>query len=182
MNLAVKSSIGLALAALAWVSAAPGQASNDNRAASLALASSNGEVAVEGAESGAVFREIDDPHTGERWLLTRDPRHPGGPGRMVLASGPADYRQNAGAAASVAGALPVEMSPPWRLPVIHMGDRLIVEERTALAEARLEAVALGPAFPGSPLKVRLVAGGLVVRAVALAPGRAALAPEAGGRP
>lgn len=66
--------------------------------------------------------------------------------------------------------------PAQPLPVIRTGDRLIVEENTALVEARLEAVALGPAQPGSSFNVRLVAGGKIVRAVALGPGRAAFAP------
>jgi len=68
------------------------------------------------------------------------------------------------------------------LPVIRAGDRLIVEEKTAVAEVRLEAVALGPAGNGFPLLVRLKIGGRVVRAVALGPGRAAFAPETEARP
>jgi hypothetical protein len=68
------------------------------------------------------------------------------------------------------------------LPVIHAGDRLIVEENTRVAVARLEAIAMGPALRGSPLNVRLSIGGNVVRAVALGPGRAAFAREVGSRP
>jgi hypothetical protein len=66
---------------------------------------------------------------------------------------------------------------PPRL-VIHAGDRLIVEENTAVVESRLEAVALGPAVVGSPLDARLKVGGKVVRAVALGRGRAAFLAEA----
>jgi hypothetical protein len=66
--------------------------------------------------------------------------------------------------------------------MIHAGDRLIVEENTALVEARLEAVALGPAQLGSPLNVRLTIGGHVVRVVALGPGHASFAPVGGARP
>jgi hypothetical protein len=66
--------------------------------------------------------------------------------------------------------------------VIHTADRLIVQEDTALVVARLEAVALGPALSGSSLKVRLLIGGSVVRAVALGPGRAVFAPETEARP
>jgi flagella basal body P-ring formation protein FlgA len=62
-------------------------------------------------------------------------------------------------------------------PVIRAGERLIVEESTAVVDARLEAVALGPAAIGSPLNVKLAIGGKVVRAVALAPGRAAFQAE-----
>ena len=32
------------------------------------------------ASRGEIVREIDDPHTGDRWLLVRDASHPGGPG------------------------------------------------------------------------------------------------------
>ena len=58
---------------------------------------------------------------------------------------------------------------------------MVVEEHTAVVDARLEAVALGPAAIGSPFEVRLKIGGKVVRVVALAPGRAALAPQAEAR-
>jgi len=113
-----------------------------------------------------VVREIDDPHSGARWLLLRDPEHPAGPGRLVLLGGAADLAAEAA---------------PLR-PVIRSGDRLIVEENTAVVEARLEAVALGPAAPGSAFRVRLTIGGRVARAVALGPGRAAFLPELEARP
>lgn len=63
------------------------------------------------------------------------------------------------------------------IPVIRAGDLLVIEESTTVADARLEAVALGPATAGSPLNVRLKIGGKVVRAIALSPGRAAFARE-----
>jgi hypothetical protein len=127
-----------------------------------------------------VVREIDDPHMGARWLLMRDPSHPGGPGRLLLADGilnPA--RQRDLAHKDEAGIRPSRMELS---PVLHAGDRLIVEENTPVVEARLEAVALGPANIGSVLSVRLSLGGKVVRAVALAPGRAMLQPEMEARP
>jgi hypothetical protein len=115
---------------------------------------------------GEIIREIDDPHTGGRWLLMPDPVHPAGPGRLVLAG-------EVHLAIPRPGALAVEQ--PRR--VIRAGDRLIVEENSAVVEARLEAVALGPAVIGSTLDVRLEIGGKVVRAVALAPGRAVFLAE-----
>ena len=118
--------------------------------------------------AGDVQREIDDPHLGNRWLLMRDPNRPGGPGILFQAA--------AGQIAAPAQTKSVV------LPVIRVGDRLIVEENTQLVEARLEAVALSPAQPGSAFNVRLVAGGKIVRAVALGPGRAAFAPVRGTRP
>jgi hypothetical protein len=44
-----------------------------------------GEIAQGKAVQGEVVREIDDPHTGQRWLLVRDGQQPGGPGRLLLA-------------------------------------------------------------------------------------------------
>ncbi len=119
-----------------------------------------------------IVREIDDPHNGARWLLVRDPSHPGGPGRLLLVGG---FRPQNRSGPSQPG-----VEPPR--PVIRSGDRLIVEENTAVVEARLEAVALGPAVIGSPFDARLKIGGNVVRVVAVAPGRAAFQPRTETRP
>lgn len=127
-------------------------------------------------ERGEVVREIDDPSTGDRWLLLRQGAVPGGPGRLVLAAG----QRNAAAGMFERSARRTTKSR--LLPVIRAGDRLIVEEHTAVADAVLEAQALGPAALGSTLDVRLTIGGRVVRAVALASGRAVLQPETGVRP
>jgi hypothetical protein len=67
-------------------------------------------------------------------------------------------------------------------PVIRAGDRLIVEQDTAVIEARLEAIALGAAAVGSSLNVRLRIGGKLLRVVAQAPGRAVIPPEQEVRP
>ena len=61
--------------------------------------------------------------------------------------------------------------------MIHTGDALMVEEHTAVVDARLEAVALEPAVMGARFKARLKIGGKVVRVVAVSPGRASFAPE-----
>jgi hypothetical protein len=121
--------------------------------------------------AGQVVREIDDPNTGDRWLLMSGSGQPGGPGRLVLVAGLKELRQPGAGAA-----------PSQPLPVIHSGDRLVVEENTALVQARLGAVALGPALLGGSLRLRLAIGGNVVEAVALGPGRAAFAQPAGPRP
>src|ERR1035438_5187951 len=107
---------------------------------------------------GAVVREIDDPHTGTRWLLMRDMSHPGGPGRLVQA-------EDAGNRAAQ-NKPEIEPYHAKFRPVLRAGDRLVVEENTPRVEARFEAVALGPAALGSVLAVRLTLGGKVVRAVA----------------
>jgi hypothetical protein len=66
--------------------------------------------------------------------------------------------------------------------VIHTGDALLVEEHTALADAWLEALALANAVVGAEFKARLRIGGKVVRVVAVAKGRAMLAPESETQP
>lgn len=140
---------------------------------------------------GDLVRELNDPHTGRRWLLYRDLSYPGGPGRLVEAAferqsadlAPSDLAQSVLAPSALAqpagepGALDASPSP-----VIHLGDRVILEESTPVVEARLEATALGPALTGSRLRVRLRIGGLTVSAVALGPGRVALAPPGETRP
>ena len=177
MNTETKRMIVFVVASLGSVLTAAGQASGNNQTApavllSLATSSAN-RSAPEIDEHETVVREIDDPHSGDRWLLMRNPTCPGGPGRLVLAAAvPSGARQSRAEGSS----------PSPVLTVIHTGDRLIVEENTPLVAARLEAVALGPASPGSPLKVRLALGGRVVRAVALSAGRAAFAPQFEVRP
>jgi hypothetical protein len=140
------------------------------------MLSSGGLASVETMGQGEVVREIDDPHTWDRWLLMRNDQYPGGPGRLVLV---AAHRNAAG------GATPRAAAPAGDaqiLPVIRTGDRLILEEHTARVDAVLEARAMNPAAPGALLEVRLAIGGNVVRAVALGPGRAALQSETGARP
>lgn len=124
-----------------------------------------------------IVREIDDPHTGSRWLLERDESRPGGPGRLVLAGGSARSREQSRAQSAEPGRVSAAA-----VPVIRAGDRLIVEENTPLVEARFEAIALSPASAGAPLRVRLAIGGHVVRGIAVAAGRAKLAPEGEVRP
>jgi len=114
---------------------------------------------------GEILREIDDPHNGDCWLLERDPAHPGGPGRLVLAS--AGQRV-------LPGRLQPAAALDQALPVIRSGDRVVVEEHSAQADARLEAVAMGPAMAGASFSVRLTIGGQVMRVVALAAGHAAV--------
>jgi flagella basal body P-ring formation protein FlgA len=65
------------------------------------------------------------------------------------------------------------------LVAVHVGDRVVVEEHTRVAEAHLEAVALEPAVAGASFQARLKIGGRVMRVMAIAPGRAALMPLAG---
>ncbi|MGA9071038.1 MAG: hypothetical protein WB424_12325 [Terracidiphilus sp.] len=163
--MSTKLAIGIALLVLA-AGLAPAQEAAGGRR--QVMVSSGGLLAAGAAQLGALgqlYREIDDPNLGDRWLLVRNEQFPGGPGRMVrvgLAGG-----GQAAAPAAVAA-----------LPVIRPGDRVIVEEHTAVVDAVLEARALTPAAVGAVFEVRLVIGGRVVRVVALGSGRAAFATEA----
>jgi hypothetical protein len=123
---------------------------------------------------GQLYREIDDPSTGERWLLLRNREFPGGPGRFVRVA-------TSGNAAG-GGSEPLASQLAAALPVIRSGDRVVVEEHTAVVDAVLEARAMKPAAVGAAFEVRLSLGGRVVRVVALGPGRAVFEPETGARP
>jgi hypothetical protein len=127
-------------------------------------------------EDGEIVREIDDPNLGDHWLLMRNDRYPGGPGRLVLVA--AHRRASGNAPLRTAN----QTDEAKVLPVIRVGDRLTVEEHTRVVDAVLEARALSPAAAGSALEARLTIGGRVVRALALGPGRAVLQPETEARP
>jgi hypothetical protein len=145
------------------------------------LLSSQGLASASALAPGQLIREIDDPFNGARWLLVRDENCPAGPRRLVLIeSGRGELSRSRKFGAATAELASNELAT--LRPVIRAGDRLVVEENTAVVESRLEAVALGPAAAGGSLEVRLRIGGKVVRAVALAPGRAAFASTGEGRP
>jgi hypothetical protein len=114
------------------------------------------------AADGRVLREIRDPYIGARWMVLRNLENPAGPGRTILEADGGQARGDFGA------------EPQKAVPVIHPGDRLVVEEHTATVDACLEATAVGSASIGSRFSAQLKIGGKVVRAVAVGPGRAAL--------
>lgn len=169
--------LGLVLFALPATGFANAQAAQSAAAVKVSSGSAALPVRPQPATGGLVgetlVREIHDPNTGRKWLLFRDPSHPG-PGRLLEAD---IHSMVTGGA--VNSAIAAEGSRP-NLPIIHTGDRVILEEDTPRVEARLEAFALGPAAEGGRLEVRLRIGGQVVNAMALAAGRVELAtrPEA----
>lgn len=130
-----------------------------------------GMIVLAQTQASPAVREIDDPHSGARWLLMRDAEHPGGPGHLVPL-GPGERGM-------------LELTGPGRVaaaPMIRAGDRIVVEEHTGVVDAVLEAVALGPAVKQEPLQARLKIGGRVVRVIAIEPGRARLSPRRETRP
>ncbi len=131
---------------------------------------------AEGGSEGQILREIDDPNTGDRWLLVRNGQIPGGPGRLVLAGTSRNRAAGLLPQQSEAGGATASVTV---LPVIRAGDRLIVVEHTAVVDAVLEARALAPAVRGASFDVRLTIGGRVMRAMALGPGHAELEPQNG---
>ena len=116
------------------------------------------------AGESSVYASVRDDATGIHWVLLRGGEDSGGPGRWVRTEN---------------GAGPVAGKAPRRErhaapAVIHAGDKVIVEDHTAVAELRLQAVALEPAAAGARLRIRLTAGGRSVAAIALGAGRAQL--------
>jgi len=125
----------------------------------LATCAAGAPPVVTGA-GGPAKRVIEDPHSGRRWVLAKDPEHPGGPGKLVEEAESAGGRPDG-----------TQKAPP----VIRAGDRIVVEENTRVARGRFAAIALSTARRGASFRVRLVVGGGVVWAIAAGPGRAILA-------
>lgn len=124
-----------------------------------------------------VVREIDDLHTGDRWLLMRDAGSGGGPGRMVLAGKASQETTGGSKNRTQERPLPKTVSAKRMMnpSVIHIGDPVIVEENSPNMQARFEGLALGNASLGAFLNVRLAIGNKVVRVRAIDRGKAALA-------
>jgi hypothetical protein len=120
------------------------------------------------ARPSEIFREVDDPSLGTIWVLLRDPAAPGGPGRWVSATESNEIPR---------GGTKERVRTAARIPMIRAGEPLLVEEHSAVVDARLEATALCSAAKGDELQARLKIGGKVVRAVVAAPGRAVLEPD-----
>lgn len=151
------------------------QSSSRSNPSTHAIASaSDSQRAIE-----EIVREIDDPATGDRWLLKRNAQDSAGPGRMVLLA-----RKNTLPAPAVnsAGSARGGVEAGDSLALFRAGDHLIVEQHTRLIDAVLDAIALSPAREGESFRARLSIGGRVVKAIAVAPGHAILLPDSGARP
>jgi hypothetical protein len=113
MNLALKTGMGLILAAAAGRFSAAGQSLDAPHPSALVLLSLPAPSPSAQPASGEVVREIDDPHNGDRWLLLNDPSRPGGPGRMVLAAvGPGRSGQPGTNAVTRSASRQKELKPP----------------------------------------------------------------------
>ena len=128
------------------------------------------EAPFDGRAPVPILREIKDPYSPARWVIIRNVLNPAGP---ALIAAEDDHAQT-GPSSKTGKRTPSA--------VIHAGNHIVVEEHTTAAESYLEAIALGAAEVGAALNVRLKIGGKVVRAVAIAPGRAALAPSREAKP
>ncbi len=135
-----------------------------SRIAALALAVPQlGQRVTAGQRAqSATAGEIRDPSTGAVWMLMRNTDYPGGPGRLVLVEQGSDSTS--------------EAAPKTLL--IHAGDRIVVEEHSAVADARLTAIALTSAAKGETLRARMTIGGGVVMVRAVATANAEYDPEA----
>lgn len=117
-------------------------------------------------------RAINDPYTGERWLLAANTVHPERPRKLTLVS-------SGGRATSEDLESGFKQSQP--LPFgIRAGQRVEVFGETEKISFLLEACALASAPAGGEFIARLKIGGRLVRARALASGRAEFVGEAGG--
>ena len=156
----------LAVGLAGWLTA--GLAGNAQAAAGASQSFAEKQTVVSaGNFSGEVLREIDDPATGDLWLLVRDPARPAGPGRLLLVRH--GTRLTAGA-----GGKTLTPARVVAQPIVRAGGQVLVEEHTPVVEARLEAVALEPAVQGAAFRARLTIGGTVVRVTAVSPGHAVL--------
>ncbi len=124
-----------------------------------------GLTAQQSSAGGRIVSERTDPGTGARWVLMRDTGHPAALAHWVLAEAGKDKRTAAGSEASE------------QKLMICAGDRIVVEERTSVMSAWLEATALTSAATGGELRARLAIGGKVLAVRAIAPDTAEMEEE-----
>src|ERR1017187_626708 len=104
MRIRVGWRLWLAVLATAWALPVPVRGGGGPQPPPRTLLSSPVSAQSGHPVAGRVVREIDDPHSGNHWLLIDDPNSPGGPGRMILSSTvPADGVQSMPDGATAAG-------------------------------------------------------------------------------
>ncbi len=124
-----------------------------------------GLAAQDASTAGRIASERRDPSTGARWLLMRDAAHPAAPARWVLVEAGREEKLQADKKAAEEDL------------EIRAGDRIVVEEQTAVMSMQLEATALTSAESGGELRARLAIGGKVIAVRAIGPGRAEIEEE-----
>ncbi len=134
---------------------------------SLALSA---HCAAQSAPAARLLRVIPDPGAHSVWLLQLDPLHPAGPGRLteVRAPGMSSDLQGSGVGNPAL--------PNPALSLVRTGDHILIEQHTPQVDSWLSGVALEPAGLNTTFRLRL-AGGQVLRAVAIHAGKARLAPQ-----
>jgi hypothetical protein len=123
------------------------------------------EMTAQSAAGGRIVEERTDPATGARWMLMRDAEHSAELAHWVLADAGRERPAAAGATTT---------EPKL---VIHAGDKIVVQEETAVVNAWLEATALTGAKDGGELRVKLKIGGRILAVRAISPGTAEMKEE-----
>lgn len=107
---------------------------------------------------GEVLRETVDPCLGMHWQWIADPAHPGWPYHLVMVGSTFPSASTASVVtASHTASEPVQAVAAAR--VIRAGDLITVRQQSGAISARLQALALGSAMAGHPLRVRLTISG-----------------------
>lgn len=125
------------------------------------------------------IRAFEDPSTHRRWMLLQDMTQPAAPGLLASAWG-----SDGGARSDEIDDLRVATCVPSpAITVIRAGDAVVIAKHSRVVDAELEAIALGRAAVGEPLRVCLKRGGHILSVIADGPGRATLhAAESEARP
>jgi hypothetical protein len=124
-------------------------------------------------------REFVDPCLGSHWKIQTNAEHPGWPGRLVLmdvgavrggqggnSASAVSVENKAGRASSSSREVP-QFSANLALPLaVRAGDRLIVEQDSAVLHAEFQAVALESAMAGDSVRVRLSAASTAPQSIA----------------
>ena len=145
-----------------------------------------GGTTTAGAENGTampptaqLFRSVDDPALATRWLLMRDPRHPGAPGRMVEAPARIVSPGGLNSAADHGDARKQTGLQRKAKPVVRVGDEILVVSENPDSQLTLHARALSAGCAGDKISARIDVFHREVHARVLAAGRVEmLAPSA----
>lgn len=118
------------------------------------------------------MRIIEDSATHGRWVLERNVDHPAWPAVLTPIVGDVSRRVCPFGQREMPNRRPASKA---LVPIVHVGDALVVVEDARAWHAEMEAVALTFGSPGDSIMVRMRIGGLVTRATVVSKGRAAAA-------